>query len=64
MSEGSSDGLLLAVINSARVSEEATVYHTILRNKQETLTHYRPAMQFGNRKIYFRRSFQFSIVTI
>ena len=28
------------------------------------LTHYRPAMPFGNRKKYFRGSFQFSIVTI
>ena len=28
------------------------------------LTLYRPAMPFGNRKIYFRGSFQFSIVTI
>ena len=27
-------------------------------------THYRPALPFGNRKIYFRGSFQFSIVTI
>jgi len=28
------------------------------------LTHCRPAMPFGNRKKYFRRSFQISIVTI
>jgi len=28
------------------------------------LTHYRPAMPFGNRKKYFRGSFQFSIVTV
>jgi len=28
------------------------------------LTHYCPAMPFGNRKKYFRVSFQFSIVTI
>jgi len=28
------------------------------------LTHYRPAMPFGNRKIYYRGSFQFRIVTI
>jgi len=28
------------------------------------LTHYRPAMPFANRKIYFRGSLQFSIVTI
>ena len=28
------------------------------------LTHYRPAMPFGNRKIYFRGSFKFSIVII
>jgi len=28
------------------------------------LTHYRPAMPFGNRKIYFRGSFQFIMVTI
>jgi len=28
------------------------------------LTRYRPAMPFGNRKKYFRGSFQFSIVTI
>jgi len=27
-------------------------------------THYLPAMPFGNRKFYFRGSFQFSIVTI
>jgi len=27
------------------------------------LTHNRPAMPFGNRKIYFKRSFHFSIVT-
>jgi len=26
------------------------------------LTHYRPAMQFGKRKKYFRRSCQFSVV--
>jgi len=29
-----------------------------------TLTHNRPTMPFGNRKIYFTGSFQFSIVTI
>jgi len=29
-----------------------------------TLTHYRPAMPFGKRKIYFRGSFQFSIVRV
>jgi len=28
------------------------------------LTHYRPAMPFGNRKKYFRGSSQFGIVTI
>jgi len=28
------------------------------------LTHYHPAMPFGNRKVYFRGSSQFSIVTI
>jgi len=28
------------------------------------LTHYRPAMPFGNRNMNFRGSFQFSIVTI
>jgi len=28
------------------------------------LTHYRPAMPFGNREIYFRGSFPYSIVTI
>jgi len=28
------------------------------------LTHYRPAMPFGPREIYFRGSFKFSIVTI
>jgi len=28
------------------------------------LTHYRPAMPFGDRKKYFKASFQFSIVTI
>jgi len=28
------------------------------------LTHHRPAMPVGKRKIYFRGSFQFSIVTI
>jgi len=28
------------------------------------LTHYRPAMPFGNRKKYFIESFQFNIVTI
>jgi len=28
------------------------------------LTHYRPAMPFGNRQKYFRWSFQFSIVSI
>jgi len=28
------------------------------------LTHYRPAMPFGNRKTYFRGSFQFSIASI
>jgi len=28
------------------------------------LTHYRPAKPSGNRKTYFRGSFQFSIVTI
>ena len=27
-------------------------------------THSRPAMPFGNRKIHFRGSFQFSIVTV
>jgi len=31
---------------------------------QFLLTHYRPVMPFGNRKIYFRGSSQFSIVTI
>jgi len=29
-----------------------------------TLTHYRPALPFGNRKVYFRGPFHFSIVTI
>jgi len=28
------------------------------------LTHQRPAMPFGNRRKYFRGSFQFSLVTI
>jgi len=28
------------------------------------LTHYRPAMPFANRKIYFRGSFEFSIFAI
>jgi len=28
------------------------------------LTHNRPAMPFSNRKLYFRKPFQFSIVTI
>jgi len=32
--------------------------------KHACLTHYRPAMPFGNRKLYFRGSFQFTIVTI
>jgi len=32
--------------------------------KISNLTHCRPAMSFGNRKFYFRGSFQFSIVTI
>jgi len=31
---------------------------------QTTLTHYRPALPYGNRKFYFRGPFQFSIVTI
>ena len=30
----------------------------------DNLNHYRPAMLFGNTKIYFRGSFLFSIVTI
>jgi len=34
----------------------------VLRNFP--FTHYRPAMPFGNRKKYFRGSFQFSIVMI
>jgi len=29
-------------------------------NETAILTHYRPAMPFGNRKIYLRASFQFS----
>jgi len=29
-----------------------------------SVTHYRPAMPFGNGKFYFRGSFQFSIVRI
>jgi len=32
--------------------------------RRAVLTHYRPAMPFGNRKILFRGSFQLSIVTI
>jgi len=35
-----------------------------LRLQMRRLTHYRPAMPFGNRKKYFRESFQFSIITI
>jgi len=33
------------------------------RHKNPNLTHYSPAMPFGNRKNYFKGSFQFSIVT-
>jgi len=36
----------------------------IIKLDDRSLTHYRPAMTFGNRKIYFRGSFQFSLVTI
>jgi len=32
--------------------------------EHSSLTHYRPAMPFGNGKVYLRGSFQFSIVTI
>jgi len=40
-----------------------------LKKKKKTLrvlllTHYRPAMLFGNRKLYFRESLEFSIVII
>ena len=34
------------------------------KEKAYILTHNSPAMPFGNRKIYFRGSFQFGIVTI
>ena len=36
----------------------------LLLASSPSLTHYRPAMPFGNRKFYFRGSFQFRIVTI
>jgi len=32
--------------------------------RMPTVTHYRPTMPFGNREIYFKGSFQFSIVEI
>jgi len=32
--------------------------------RASSLTHYRPAMPFGNRNIYFKGSFKFSIVKI
>ena len=35
-----------------------------LRKHNITLTQYRPAMPFGNRKVYFRGSFHNSIVTL
>jgi len=38
--------------------------YTVLQLTRHALTHYRPAMPFGHRKIHFRGSFQFSIVTI
>jgi len=50
--------------------EEISNYRCMLKNLEKFmtrpphLTHFRPAMPFGNRKIYFRGSFQFSIVTI
>jgi len=41
------------------------LFYVVNRNiKIKTLTHYHPAMPFGNRKKYFGWSFQFSIFTI
>jgi len=46
------------MINSTRIITNP------ITTGSRTLTHFRPAMPFGNRKIYFKGSFQFSIVTI
>jgi len=59
---------LFTLISDTRVSfcsaplNRCLFFEGILRNNY--FTHYRPAMPFGNRKIYFSGSFQFSIVTI
>jgi len=55
---------LLSVLRSFTYSSPGCSRYKLLKRQSQKLTHYRPAMPFGNRNKYFRGSFQFSIVTI
>jgi len=46
------------------IGASAQSFFCLIVSYKPDLTHYRPVMPFGNRKICFRVSFQFSIVTI
>jgi len=53
----------LLLRKQSRIFSKPITFLSFLPTAILRLTHYRPAMPFGNRKIYFRLSFQFNIVT-
>jgi len=53
-----------SIFNATLLTEALYRKYFAVKKIPATLTLYRPAMQFGNRYIYIRGSFQFNIITI